>query len=217
VSGSPPLGVKPVTSSADRLARALATTLLAGVWTERAMIARIRPVLVLDPASICRQLVRSVMRSLADDVPPSPARLARALRAAPEFEAITKTATVPTQPTLRTAQFSPAPHFVPLDVPSLVTEGDVASWLGLSVSHLEWLADLRRNHRVAASAPLQHYRYCYLDKRRAKPRLLEAPNPVLKAIQRRILREILDAVPPPACAWFRPRPFGGHRRPAPCG
>jgi hypothetical protein len=43
--------------------------------------------------------------------------------------------------------------------------------------------------------PLQHYRYALIRKRSGAPRLLEAPKPRLKAIQRRILREILAAVP----------------------
>src|SRR5262249_51784271 len=42
---------------------------------------------------------------------------------------------------------------------------------------------------------LRHYTYRWLTSRGGKVRLLEAPRPRLKAIQRRILHEVLDAIP----------------------
>src|SRR5262249_20203524 len=44
--------------------------------------------------------------------------------------------------------------------------------------------------------PLRHYTYSWLPKRAGKWRLLEMPKARLKALQRRILHEILDHVPP---------------------
>jgi RNA-directed DNA polymerase len=41
-----------------------------------------------------------------------------------------------------------------------------------------------------------HYRYQWRMKRSSSPRLIESPKPTLKAIQRRLLREILELIPP---------------------
>jgi hypothetical protein len=81
-------------------------------------------------------------------------------------------------------------------VPQLPTTGDVAAWLGEDVAHLVWLADWRGLSRLERSPRLRHYVYRWISKRTGGLRLLEAPKPTLKAIQRRILREILDRVPP---------------------
>ena len=52
-------------------------------------------------------------------------------------------------------------------------------------------------HNVEA---LQHYRYRWLEKRSGGLRLLEAPKPQLRSIQRRILHELLEHIPPHAAA-----------------
>ena len=48
---------------------------------------------------------------------------------------------------------------------------------------------------------LQHYDYVFVPKNSGPPRLVEAPKPKLKAVQRQILREILDKLPPHDCAF----------------
>jgi hypothetical protein len=91
------------------------------------------------------------------------------------------------------------------DVPQLVTTDDVASWLGEDVASLAWLADWRGLARHDRASCLRHYAYRWLPKRAGGLRLVEAPKPRLKALQRRILREILDRVPPHDSAHgFRP-------------
>lgn len=50
------------------------------------------------------------------------------------------------------------------------------------------------------TGPLRHYTYRWLPKSGQQWRLLEAPKPRLRAIQRRILHEILDRIPPHAAA-----------------
>ena len=82
-----------------------------------------------------------------------------------------------------------------LPIPALATLGDLAAWLGQSAEQLDWLADERHGHVSAADEPLQHYRYAFVSTATGPPRLIEAPKPRLKAIQRRILREILSHVP----------------------
>jgi hypothetical protein len=78
-------------------------------------------------------------------------------------------------------------------LPAIATPGDLAAWLGIDVSELDWYAD-RRNMNGVADGALCHYRYRWVPKRQGI-RLMEAPKPKLRAIQRRILREILDPVP----------------------
>jgi hypothetical protein len=81
-------------------------------------------------------------------------------------------------------------------VPHILTPGDLAAWLGLKVSELDWFADIRSWERCATSGRLRHYHYRWLEKRCGSARLIEAPKPRLKAIQQRILHEILNSIPP---------------------
>jgi hypothetical protein len=84
----------------------------------------------------------------------------------------------------------------PFGVPVLATTGDLADWLGVTAGELEWLADERGLERCARDIRLQHYVYRWVPKPRGGVRLLEAPKARTKALQRRILHEILDGVPP---------------------
>lgn len=89
-------------------------------------------------------------------------------------------------------------------VPSLVTAGDLAAFLGVDPSELAWFADARGLERLGRGEPLAHYRYAWVRKNAGGHRLLEAPKPRTKEIQRQILHELLDHVPPhPAAHGFR--------------
>jgi retron-type reverse transcriptase len=106
----------------------------------------------------------------------------------------------PVAAVLSPARFAPLPPFADLPIPVLATLGDLADWTGLSGEQLAWLADERGSRGRATNSTLQHYRYAFVAKRIGMPRLLEAPKPRLKAIQRKILHEILAAVPVHDCA-----------------
>lgn len=80
-------------------------------------------------------------------------------------------------------------------VPRLVTTSDVAAWLSLSPGELDWFADVRQWERKQFKEALKHYRYQWIPKKQGVPRLLESPKPRLKAIQRRMLDEMLSRVP----------------------
>lgn len=80
-------------------------------------------------------------------------------------------------------------------LPVLTTEGELATWLGVSLGHLDWLADRRTQEARIDDERLRHYRYRWIAKRGGAARLLEAPKPRLKAIQRRLLHELLVHVP----------------------
>jgi len=60
---------------------------------------------------------------------------------------------------------------------------------------LAWFADVRGLERVVDDERLRHYRYSRLPRSSGPPRVLEAPKPRLKALQRRLLHEVLDLVP----------------------
>jgi RNA-directed DNA polymerase len=77
-------------------------------------------------------------------------------------------------------------------LPALATPGDVAAWLGLAITELDWFADLRR--MIDDHGPLCHYTFRWAAKRHGY-RLMEAPKGRLRAIQRKILAEILNPVP----------------------
>lgn len=80
------------------------------------------------------------------------------------------------------------------DLPELADYSELATWLNLTVGELEWFAD--RGHWLRTkNATLQHYRNRQVPKRDGV-RMIEAPKPHLREIQRRLLRSILDHIPP---------------------
>jgi RNA-directed DNA polymerase len=102
----------------------------------------------------------------------------------------------------------PAPWLAALNLPQLTSSGALATWLQLPPGELAWYADQWRG--AAQDSPqfqpqLQHYRYRWLSKPSGGMRLIEMPKLRLRKIQRQILRQILDRVPPhPAAHGFRP-------------
>jgi len=93
----------------------------------------------------------------------------------------------------------------PLAIPALATEAALAAWLGVSAGRLRWYADPAGRNRKHPAGPLRTYRHRWVPKPGGRRRLLEIPTPGLKRLQRKILAEILDHVPPhPAAHGFRP-------------
>lgn len=88
-------------------------------------------------------------------------------------------------------------------VPAIECTGALADWLGLAPDELDWLADLKGLCAKNSESRLWHYHYRLLSKRSGGARLIESPKPRLKEIQRRILTDILDRIPPhPAAHGF---------------
>lgn len=89
------------------------------------------------------------------------------------------------------------------DVPVIESAGALADWLRVAPSELDWFADLKRLGYKSDESRLRHYRYRVLAKPYGSIRLIEAPKPRLKAIQRQILAGILEKIPPhPAANGF---------------
>jgi hypothetical protein len=94
----------------------------------------------------------------------------------------------------------PLPAFAGLALPAWPNVEALAAWLGVTSQELAWFADRRHLSRTPQAEPLQHYRYRWIRKRGGAPRLIESPKPRLKALQRRILHELLDLLPLHAAA-----------------
>lgn len=98
----------------------------------------------------------------------------------------------------------PPAAFGSLDLPPLPTEAALAGWLSVSAGRLRWYADPAGRNRKHPAGPLRTYRHRWVPKRGGR-RLLEIPCHGLKRLQRKVLAEILDRIPPhPAAHGFRP-------------
>lgn len=86
--------------------------------------------------------------------------------------------------------------FARIRLPQLPTAGDLARWLEMSSLELDWFSRHWNSDRSNEAGPLRHYHYRWVVKRSGKPRLLEIPKTRLRDAQRRILRLLLDRLPP---------------------
>ena len=99
------------------------------------------------------------------------------------------------QADLNSPLFTPTAPFARLDVPQLSTLEDLAEWLVLPLDRLDYLADPASRYERHGDFAVNHYRYQLIGKRNGGVRLLEAPKVNLKGVQRKILVEILGAMP----------------------
>jgi RNA-directed DNA polymerase len=91
-------------------------------------------------------------------------------------------------------------------LPELADDFELAEWFRVPMNRLQWFADTRGIERTTESEQLRHYRYRLLAKRNGRLRLIECPKPQLKALQRVVLQEIVERIPPhPAVHGFRKR------------
>ncbi|HEX6987275.1 MAG TPA: reverse transcriptase family protein, partial [Planctomycetaceae bacterium] len=106
-----------------------------------------------------------------------------------------------------------------LGLPVLATPDDVASLVGLPVGKVAWLTGRFYAGKRPPSVRQAHYVFHWRAKRTGGARLIESPKPLLREAQNRILREILDRVPPhPSAHGFtrdrsiltNARPHCGH-------
>jgi hypothetical protein len=134
------------------------------------------------PRELARLIAR--LRTFRVGIPGAPGASAEAKAVRPRNRTVTATATVRQ----------------PFHTPRLDNIADLASWLGLSIVELDWFADSRGMNRRAKDQRLRHYRYLWLN-----GRLVEAPKPRLRAVQRKVFRELLGLIPThPAAHGFVP-------------
>jgi RNA-directed DNA polymerase len=176
----------------------LVDALLAGPWTITELQLRAEAVLGPSQPEALAALIAHLTSANPAPYAPSPDRLRRLLLSSPDFDLAAERAQqsfTSVLPELQSQPFAPIDALRGLPHRPISTTGDLAEWLSLTAAELEWFADTRRLQSRARAPELQHYTFAWLPKRRGPPRLLEAPKARLKVIQRKILREILDAVP----------------------
>jgi len=93
-------------------------------------------------------------------------------------------------------QMQPVAAAATWPLPVIETAGALAAWLELEPDELDWFADLKGLCRTSTRQHLGHYHYRVLTKPSGNVRLIEAPKPRLKELQRRILAGILEKIPP---------------------
>lgn len=181
------------------LADAIAAAYLAeAAWNQRALVRRSRA--VLDPPP---RWLPALARSVLAAYPRAPRDRARELTAylalVLEDECAHAIAEAPPRVVRRRV---PVPEMGRRrwPVPPFAAPGDVAAWLGLTAGELEWFADARGMERRAADERLRHYHYAWHMRPDGRARVLEAPKARLKAIQRRLLDDVLVWIPPHAAA-----------------
>jgi RNA-directed DNA polymerase len=183
------------------LTEGMAAALLAGPWKTDAMISRLADTLG-QKWRWRHGLVRTLQEHFSTH--PSYKTLKQAIRNSPHFRKAISNRTRP-----HIVHWFPLPsemsaRFPDWNLPELSTSKHLGALLNLTDSELPWLADreYRQGHR---NDPLRrHYRFYWLRKPTGGWRLVEEPLYLLKAVQRRLLDQILDHIPPhPAACAFR--------------
>jgi RNA-directed DNA polymerase len=180
----------------DRYRRYVADTLagsfLAGTWTGQELAAR--GVLAFGGGG---EWIRRVVRRVIERFPEPPLEGFRVLADVVQAdEDVRRQCARGDAPRIvRTFIVPDATREPRLGVVSLPAARELAAWLDVDEPMLEWLADVRGLSRRAPDERLRHYVARWVPKRSGGARLLEIPKPRLRAIQRRLLCEILDRIP----------------------
>ncbi len=179
------------------IARAIADAFVAGEWEPLAMSSR--AVCALSASAPGSWLVRLATRIRArlSEPPVRIAVLTAAIQRDLGFQrSLTKLTLRVVAPSTTPARMRlPIRASLAVGQPSLDTLFDLASWLCLTPGELDWFAGVHGGERRAGPSALRHYRFHTALKPSGRARLLEAPRPRLRELQRQILREILDRVP----------------------
>jgi hypothetical protein len=98
-------------------------------------------------------------------------------------------------------------------LPAWPHTGALAAWLGVAPGGM-WRLTRPAAWQRRLHLGDQHYRHRLLAKRSGGWRLLEVPHPYLMALQRRLLDDLLDRIPPhqAACGYTRDRSVVDHAR-----
>jgi RNA-directed DNA polymerase len=191
------------------ISHALALILLDGAWEYDAMLARLLAAVELgwvdddddEPPSWMSWLVHDACTTFASAPLHAIDRFASWIASRdPYAEALENTLQIVRYPT-------PTPEMREgrWPVPALATHRELASWLGIDGTALTVLADVRSIARTSREQRHRHYRYAWIRKPRGGHRLVEAPKPRLRGVQRAILDGIVGAITPhDAAHGFRP-------------
>ncbi|MEO3937786.1 reverse transcriptase family protein [Dermatophilaceae bacterium Soc4.6] len=193
----------------EHLARALAWGCLdAPEWTQRGLVAAGAETLG-HRYGWMRQVVRPVAAAYHRAPVDRPHELARFLLASTTLLTHTGRARQRGTPvrvrTIALGAAGPGPRRWP--VPPVHDLASLAGLLELPLEQLTWAADTKGLQRRTPPGPLHLYRYQWVSRPGAVPRLLEAPTPLLRAVLRRTLEGVLRWVPvdPAAHGFVRGR------------
>lgn len=175
----------------------LAHALLAGGRHRDGLMARAQAALGRLPTWLPAVLEQAIPVSQASWDRLTIAALATRLGACPTFQEAFAGNERPTirRWILRESHMLPRPLGLDhLTLPKLDHGDALARWLGVSLADLRWFTDCPPRRR---QQPLhrQHYAFMMQPKRSGGLRLIEAPRRRLKAVQARILEDLLDRVP----------------------
>ncbi len=176
------------------LSHCLADAFLAGAWTEDGLVGRAAGALSPPPPWL-RELVGGVLAAYHRAPADRPRELVRfiGLLLAEDLEPENETPTAPTVRRWPVAE--PAMGRARWPVPVIASPGELADFLGCDHGQLAWFADAHGLERTVGAEQLRHYRYSGRERPGRPLRVIEQPKRQLKAIQRQILREILDRIP----------------------
>jgi hypothetical protein len=181
------------------LAGALAEVLTAGPWQADSLLERGETALVRRKKWL-PPMIERLLAAFPAGSRPSQARVAAFLcedhgldRACASKQGVALSGRRQPPPVMVPAAGAPAGW----NVPAIVTPGELAARLCLEPGELDWFADCQARGARGRTGigPLGHYRYRWQPKRSGGARLIEAPKPRLKAIQRALCRTLLDRIP----------------------
>jgi RNA-directed DNA polymerase len=179
------------------LIHGLAEAFLSGPWELESLVERGGRVLGRRYRWL-RPLARRVLEAFGESPRPRVARLAEFLAKDRRFQKSSDAEPLRLHFARWTGQ-GMAPAAGPptsWSVPAITSPAALADFLEIAPSELDWFADCQARERAASVEALRHYRYRWAAKPSGSRRLIEAPKPRLKQLQRRLLDDVLMHIPP---------------------
>lgn len=181
-----------------RLAANLADSLSLCAWDDRAIAECLRRRLPVTLRHFVTYQTQAIMDALPGFVAPPQAQIKAVLQDCSIFARVHRYCekhNIWPAPDLSRPRFQPIAPFVHLNIPPIATLTDLADWLALTPAQLDQYADATGRHETHGDMAVNHYHYHLHAKASGGQRLIEAPKPRLKSLQRVILRAILNHVP----------------------
>lgn len=180
------------------LARRLAPSLVAGAWDKATITTALERRLPTPLQRLAPEIARDLLRLLPASYAPLVRHVTKELLAVDGFQRVFNYCTrrrVWPGFDLTPPAMSPVPPFHTLDLPQLATLDALADWLMVPLERLDYLADITHRYEAHGDMAVNQYHYHLHPKKTGGHRLIEAPKQGLKALQRQILRGIIDRVP----------------------
>jgi RNA-directed DNA polymerase len=181
----------------------LANAFLAGPWTPAELVKRGSSACPHNKTLI-RRIVRRLFKVYVANAPPTEAALLEFLAGDPTGRGSRSALQIGQLYWLPKTMAPRGEAAASWRIPPITSARQLADWLGVTLPQLDWLADVHGWTIRQDNPKLSHYVCQWQPRRRGRFRLVESPKPRLKLLQRKILREILDQIPPhPAAHGFR--------------